>query len=177
MVKSFIICFSIAFLLVIAIIGCSGNSVSPDSKVQANKISGTYFLHGTQVNLRFCWPQDCGTTVMDTISTSFTVTIQKLVEKTDTLRFSGLEGADASLRHIHYWGSTSSPLCVFGEERYYCADALYRNQQLEFNLVSPFGRYFGEGTLKNGEIQLETHFRHRGSGADYSLQGFKIDGI
>ncbi|TVQ06077.1 MAG: hypothetical protein EA359_01645 [Balneolaceae bacterium] len=127
--KTTVISLIVPILFSLAIIGYSGNSVSPDSKEQADKISGTYFLHGTQVNLRFCWPQDCGTTVMDTISTSFTVTIQKLTEKPDTLRFSGLEGADARLRHIHYWGSTSSPLCVFGEERFYCADALYRNQQ------------------------------------------------
>jgi hypothetical protein len=175
MANSFII--SISFLLVITSIGCSGNSVSSDPKEPEDAISGTYFLHGTQVNLRFCWPQDCGATVLDTISTSFTVTIKKIPEKPDTLRFSGLEGADISLRHIFYTGHTSSPYCVFGEERSYCADALYRNQQLEFNLGSPFGRYFGEGTLTNGELQLETHFRHRGAGADYFLQGFKIDGI
>lgn len=173
----------IPLLTVIALIiaGFSGNKSSSNSQTEKSfeSVSGLYYIHGYQVSLRFCYMSNLcepGEVLSrDTVRTSFIVNVKVFDEQEGLLQFSGLEGADIRVRQASYSGSTSSPRCVKHQRPQDCAVAGLNGDQLEFDLLSAFGRYYGGGTLKDGKMTLETKFHYRGMGIDYFLEGIKIE--
>lgn len=102
----------------------------------------------------------------DTVQTSFTLQIEKNRQRQDSLRFYGLENAPNSP------GDCSHP-----QSPRDCGFALLKDDLLTFDLLSPGGSYVGSGTLVGGRLTLETRFRYRNRGADYFLEGTKIEGL
>jgi hypothetical protein len=166
-------CIGIFFLLLFS---CTDNSTAPDDNEPDDEISGTYFLEGYQVNLDLCYVgQNCeGNEVLsrDTVQRSFSVEIELVNNRTDTLLFKNLEGADIGIKHPEYSGHAADVDCPSSSPDY-CAYAHFQNNALQFNIVTQPGEYFGTGTLSNEKLTLETSFRHRGAGVDYVLSGVK----
>lgn len=170
------ILFSVLFLSA-GLFGCSNNSLEPDSnpdpepEVPIDSISGIYFLHGEKIQLRydFPWPSWGGEEVIlsrDTTRIAFTVAIQMVEDKQDTVQFFGLESVNAG------W-SIFPPDCT--ELYIYCAYAKYTDHILEFDFSSPDGTYLGTGTLADSSLTINSHFEYRDIGIDYDLQGIRID--
>lgn len=158
----------ILLLSVLMLSGCSGDLL--ESKIKEIN-SGTYKVSGTQVELRydFPWPSWGGKEVIlsrDITEIEFTVEIAYPEGKQDTVRFNGLEGADAGEYQAVY-RKCSNPKCY--------ADAKWIDSELTFDLSAPSGFYKGRGFLESGTLILETHFEYRGTGIDYRLQGEKVD--
>lgn len=156
------------------LISCSDNSAGPGNNEPDDEFLGIYLLEGYQVNLEICYVgQNCeGGEVLsrDTVQTSFTVEIELVNNRPDTLLFSNLEGADVGINHPNYNGHAADPNCTSATS---CAFARLQNDSLKFNIESQPGYYYGTGILKNNELALKTHFRHRGAGVDYVLSGTK----
>ena len=127
-------------------------------------------MHGFQVNMGICYiPQFCdGGEILsrDTVQTSFTLLIEKSRQRQDSLRFHGLENAP------NFPGE-----CSHRQSPRDCGFALLKDDLLTFDLLSPGGSYVGSGTLVGGRLTLETRFRYRNRGADYFLEGTKIEGL
>ena len=154
----------IAILLGLCMLfGCSDNF--PESKTR-DVNSGAYQLSGTQVekHYQFPWGED-NVYSRDTTEIEFMVTVEYPHEREDTVRFEGLEGANAGEYHSVNSNCTH-PSCY--------ADAQLISEELKFNLSAAGGSYTGEGFLGAGTLILETHFRYRGIGIDYYLQGEKV---
>lgn len=148
--------------------GCSNNSVEPEPE---DPISGTYFLHGTKVQLiyRFPWPSWGGEIVIldrDTTQVTMTVRVDLLQEKQDSVRFTGLEGVNAG-EYQSINRNCTHPSCY--------GDAKLINGELSFDLHAPYGFYIGGGFLEQETLILQTHFEYRQVGIDYDLQGVRID--
>lgn len=144
--------------------------------------SELYFMHGIQISKRFCYiatPGFCeeGEVVeSDTLETSFLVLLTFRPENPDSVLFDGLEGANTKPREMlsdgFNGGAAAYPNCPPAKE---CGDARKTGINLELNLSSPGGSYTGTGTLDNDRLTLQTHYYYRGSGAEYILEGIKIE--
>lgn len=160
--------FLIASIFCFQLIGCSENFL--DAKIKEVN-SGTYHVNGTQINLTygFPWPSWGGEVVIlssDTSFIEFTVEIEYPPAKKDTVRFKGLEGANAG-EYQAVRRMCAHPSCF--------ADANLDGVELTFAFGSPGGTYTGTGLLGGGRLILETHFVYRSVGIDYFLEGRKID--
>lgn len=163
-------------IVVIFLIGCfstacSDSSVKSKTEPSEDNISGTYFLHGTKVQLtyRFPWPSWGGEIVIlerDTTQIAMTVRVNLLEEKQDTVRFTGLEGVNAG-EYQSINRNCMHPSCY--------GDAKLMNGELSFDLHAPSGFYIGGGFLEEETLILQTHFEYRGIGLDYDLEGVRID--
>lgn len=153
---------------VIILTSCSGDILEPKIK-EIN--TGTYQLKGVQIEKQLCYICSVGEEghVMstDTTEIEFTVEVEYPKGKRDTVRFRGLEGADAG-----EYTATSRSYCT---PPYCYADAKLRGSELTFNLESVSGYYNGRGFLGAGELALKTQYKYRGIGVDYILEGEKID--
>lgn len=167
-------CFGYLGILLFILTSCSDNSTDPEINEPDDEVSGIYLLEGYQVNLEICYvgPNCEGTEVLsrDTVQTSFTVEIELLNNRTDTLLFTNLEGADVGIKHPDYDGYAAGTNCNSATS---CAFASLQNDTITFSISSQEGDYYGTGELKNEELILETHFRYRGAGVDYVLSGTK----
>lgn len=158
----------ILVLLSTILFGCSGNL--PESKIQDIN-SGTYKLSGIQVELRYDFPGgEDSIRSRDTTEIEFTVEIDYPSkplgkQRKDTVRFDGLIGADAGEYQ-------AAPGCL---PPFCDAYAKIKGGELTFDLLRPGGRYYGRGFLGAETLILETHFRYRGIGIDYHLQGEKVE--
>lgn len=160
----------LAIFLSVIVFGCSDNSTNPGAEISEDPISGTYFLHGTKVMLRydFPWPSWGGDIVIleaDTIQTTMLVKVELLEEKQDSIRFTGLEGVNAG-EYQSVNQDCTHPSCY--------GDAKLTNGTLSFDLAAPYGFYIGTGTLNEGRLTLDTHFEYRPTGIDYHLEGERI---
>lgn len=166
--KSCIGCLGMLFVLA----SCSDKSVDP-----YDDIVGAYHLEGYQVNLEICYvSQNCqpGEVLSrDTVQISFTVEIVLVNHRNDTLLFRNLEGADTGINHPNYSGHAADETCPFDSHPRYCAYASFQDDSLKFDIRNQPGSYSGTGLLKNDELSLQTHFRHRAAGVDYILSGTK----
>lgn len=168
-----VFCLSIVCVLT----SCSDNSVTPGENEPDDEVSGVYFLEGYKINLEICYvSQFCEAGEIlsrDTVQTSFAVELELVDNRTDTLLFSGLEGADIGVNHPEYNGYAADENCSAGSPPEYCAYASFQDDSLTFDIASQPGHYYGGGTLENNELSLQTSFRHRGAGVDYVLSGMK----
>lgn len=181
-VLQFIILLSLSPLL-----GCSENSLETEELKDADRISGKYALEGTQINQRICSPPSFGVfdckpgepLESDTVQVSFVVKIQLMEQRGDTVHFTGLEGADADIKYhrdANHLPTPSMTECLTkGNPDYDCAYAKLTNEKLIFTLSQFSAYYLGEGTLRDGILQLETVYSYRGSVVKYSLEGEKVE--
>lgn len=165
----------LAIVLATLLIGCSSNSVDsePEESEGLDTISGVYFLHGTKINQDVCWiPIKCeeGEPISsDTLDIAFTVNVEWIEERQDTLKFIGLEGANTGVRHVLY-----PPICIYPRD---CAFAKLTDTEFEMDLLTSAGRYSGTGTLREGTLTLDTEFSYRTVLIKYDLTGPKIIGV
>lgn len=166
----------LAVLMSLGFISCSENSLSSEmygfSKTGS---SSFYLLKGHQVTERGCYASSCEI-ARDTLKTSFLVQVID-VDKQDKVLFSGLEGADTAVREMppgFNGGPPATPNC-FAEYAYRCASARKTGNELEFELGAPGGYYSGTGSLVEDRMTLRTRYYYRGNGAEYILEGKKLN--
>lgn len=164
MIKNETLIYVILYLL---LADFSGNI---DSKLKEIN-TGTYLVTGTEIQLSydFPWPAWGGEEVIlsrDTSYIEFTIEIEYPEGKQDTVRFSGLEGANAGEYQAVDWGCTH-PACN--------TDANLNGSKLTFDLYGTDGTYTGSGQLGGGHIFLDTFFEYRNVGIVYNLEGTKIE--
>lgn len=169
-------------ILLTALIGCSENALEPPTgkERKSEATSHNYYLmKGSQVSKKFCYISNlCDTGELlesDTLQTSFLVEVDFPRDKPDTVLFSGLEGVDIRVSEMYpgfNGGTTANPFC---EVDYDCAYAQKTGDQLKFDRERPGGDYSGKGTLNNDVLTLETEYYYRGSGAEYYLEGEKVN--
>lgn len=180
--------FLFIILLTLSLLpGCSNNSLESEDLKENDQLSGEYEIKGTQINQRVCSPPyfrvyDCepGEPLeSDTVQTSFLVSLQFMEQRKDTVMFTGLEGADADIKYhrdANHLPTPSMTECLTkGNPDYDCAYAKLTNEKLTFNLSQFSAYYLGEGTLRDGILQLETAYSYRGAVVKYSLEGEKVD--
>jgi hypothetical protein len=155
-----------------------------ESEIQAapaEKATGLYLMRGIQISKRICYlssfcEQD-EVLEQDTVQTSFLVVVTRHSSNPDSVLFDGLEGANTTPREMISDGfngtSAAYPRCTGPSKG--CGYAKLTNSNLEFNLSTPGGRYWGSGTLDNQMMTLHTHYYYRGSGAEYILEGYRIE--
>lgn len=132
--------------------GCSDQSSNPDTEPFVDNISGDYILHGRKFESRYPgWPASEGEELSaDTTYFVFTVSIELIDENGDTIRFYGLEGADA--------GSSSKKLfpdCKFPDD------------------CKVIGKMTG---INEFEISMENNGRTYEAGVIIRAGSFKLDG-
>ena len=152
-------------LLLLILSGCSGDLV--ETKVKEIN-SGTYKLSGTQIKTIhvFPWGEDNEVISSDTTQIEFTVEVEYPEGKQDTVRFEGLEGANAGEFQAVNKNCTH-PSCY--------ADAKLNSTELKFDLSAPVGAYTGHGYLGAETLILEAKNRYRGDWVYYDLQGEKVE--
>ncbi len=154
-------------------------SCSTSANDLTKSVAGTYALEGIQINERICLvgcpPERYGEiTRSDTFQVAFPVEIYIVESRVDTLLFSGLEGADVPIRHFESSRNATNPYCrPHGQTNppRHCTYALHQNDKILFDIVTPFGRYAGEGGISDGELTLTTNYFYRGISVDYYLTG------
>ncbi|NBB77506.1 MAG: hypothetical protein GVY02_09020 [Bacteroidetes bacterium] len=147
----------------------------------AEKATALYLMHGIQISKRLCYISsfcEPGEVLeQDTVQTSFLAVVTRHSSNPDSVLFDGLEGANTTPREMISEGfngtSAAYPTCTGSSKG--CGYAALNDSILEFNLSTPGGRYWGTGTLNNQILKLHTHYYYRGSGAEYILEGHKIE--
>lgn len=141
--------------------GCS--DVSTD--VNDYTTEGIYFVRGQQIDMKLCWPQDCGIRSRDTtnIEFHFEIRIPRNIQRKDTVQVIGLEGVNGDNLYICYPRDDQA-----------CSMAKYKNGILEIDIAEPGGWYSGKGKLNRGQISLEASYYTRGKRIDYILEGYMV---
>lgn len=145
--------------------------------------SELYFMHGTQISKRFCYighPNNCeeGEVIeSDTLKTSFLVLVTFQPDNPDSVFFEGLEGANSTPREMISDGfnglAATYPNCSSSLSD--CGYARKTGIDLELEFTTPSGSYSGTGTLDNGRMTLQAKYYYRGAGAEYILEGTKVE--
>lgn len=161
-------------LILILITGCSelGTDPDPEEEIEVDSISGTYHLEGTKINMVVCrWvPTNCEVGEIlesDTLDVEYTIEIERVESKKDTLSFIGLDGANAGDDKVLPEG------CAPGGNL--CAYANFDGEEIEFNLSEVSGIFTGNGTLIDDKLTLSTEFQYRGTEIHWELEGFKLE--
>ena len=150
------------------------------SSKTAEEVEGLYFMHGTQINKRFCYigaPDGCreGEVLSsDTLKTSFVIHIES---RDSLLVFNGLEGAATKVRYLNYNGGPGAYTgeCTSEKKTKDCASAELNGDTVTFFLESPSGAYYGEGIFEDNGLSVEGIYYYRGVGAEFYLEGTKIE--
>ncbi len=150
---------------IIILTSCSGDLV--ETKIKEIN-SGTYKLSGTQIKTIYVFPWGEENEIMssDTTQIEFTVEVEYPKGRKDTVRFEGLEGANAG-EYQAVNKNCTHPSCY--------ADAKLSGSELKFDLSAPSGAYTGHGYLGAETLILETKNRYRGEWVYYDLQGEKVE--
>jgi hypothetical protein len=165
------------FFLLVAV---SALSAGGSSSTQNDPYTGLYYVHGSKImtfyNCAFigiCGPDDGP--FMDTTRIASVVAVKWMEEKTDTLHFFGLPGADEG-EIKYYFGFQRSERA--GEIKVYDEQKIYGTQsgddfEIRFNNAGFF--YEATGTISNDVIDIEGTFNFRTTTVEYDLTGEKIN--
>lgn len=151
---------SITFLCVWLLISCADQAVEQDPEPEPDPsidtISGVYFVDGSQSH----WFWDCFNCKTDENpfknGTEFSVNAQLVKDKVDTVRFYGLEGADAGIAEKKVFPNCTHPndCRVYGR--------LHPSGEIEINIENDGRSYSAlwsdntlRGTFSHGEFSVK----------------------
>lgn len=167
-------------IVLIMVIALSANTSPP---IMNDPYSGLYYVHGTKIvkfyNCPFiglCGPDDGP--FHDTTRIASVVAIKKMQEKTDTLHFFGLPGADEG-EHKHYYGKfqigdRAGTLLHYDELEEFRIYGSHSGDffMIDFNITDRF--YKVTGSIIEDNIEIYGLFTGRSISVEYNLQGEKI---
>lgn len=153
----------------------SCNTVDPHTKALDN-MSGVYYMHGTKISTVYPCTFTCFDMepYVDTTRVAFTMNMEPVDEKKDTLLFFGLLGADAGDSGPYQHTENLFPIELFYQEEY----KIYANvagNTFEIELWSAGPHYKATGIVEDGMIELEGYYRYRNRTFAYSIAGKKIN--
>lgn len=179
--KKRIIKLSILNIMLIAFLG--GNVLFANTSPQVNNdpITGMYYLQGTKtITMYHGWPSISNVEPnVDTFSIASVVNIRLVEEKSDTLQFFGLPGADEGKARGIYFGSQIHeyvfPMDLYNEFTDLRVYAQLIDTSFEIDISDPSGRYQAMGIISNGVIELKGSFQYRNRTFEYDLKGVKLE--
>ncbi len=148
--------------------------------------TGLYYVHGSKIVTYYrcpfidlCGPDDGP--FHDTTRIASVVAVKWIEEKTDTLHFFGLPGADEGETKF-YHGTTQLSSHVGGMLHYdnltrYRVYGLMSGSSIEIEINNAGNRYTGTGTLSDKFIDIRSQKTFRTITVDYELTGEKIYNI
>lgn len=148
-----------------------------ETQEKSDAISGLYFLHGTKVSTFYpclfaCFDME---PARDTTFVAFTTNVWLVPEKTDTLRFFGLLGADAGERGPDQFEEFLFPIELHDNgDQYRIFGRIADNSKFEIDLMYAGPRYVASGSFTDNTIQLEGKYQYRNRTFAYDLEGIKI---
>lgn len=175
---------SIINIIFIALIGSVVLSANSSSPVISDPYTGLYFVHGSKIVTYYRCPfiDACGPDsgpFYDTTRIASVVVVKFLQEKTDTLHFFGLPGADEGEIKL-YHGRTQIGDYVGSMLQYdgltgFRVYGLHSNDTFEIDHNNAGNRYKGIGTISNNKIEITGQKTYRTITVEYDMQGEKID--
>ena len=144
-----------------------------------NAISGVYYMHGIKISEIYPCIFNCFDMepARDTTTVTFTTNVWLVPEKTDTLRFFGLMGADAGEGGPDQFGESLYPIELqLDEEQFRIYGRMTEDSKFELEVLGTGSRYIGTGSFQNNNtIQLEGMYQYRNRSFAYELEGVRID--
>lgn len=147
----------------------------------SDAISGVYFMHGLKISEIYPCTFNCFDMepARDTTTVSFTTNIWLVPEKTDTLRFFGLLGANAGESGRNQFKEFLFSTSVHDDEddeQYRIYGRITGQSEFEIEVWGTGSRYIGAGSFqKNNSIQLQGMYQYRNRSFTYELVGIKIE--
>lgn len=145
--------------------------------------TGLYYVHGSKIVTFYTCPfiPICGPDqgpFIDTTYFSSVVVVKMMQEKTDTLHFFGLPGADEYESKIYFGNhprADGAPFLVAYDES--VSDRVYGSYsatafEIDYNLVDNF--YKATGTIHHDNIEIQGIYSRRSISVEYNLVGEKI---
>lgn len=172
-----------AVLVILAVSVWSGfGSIADDSSEtfqQSDTISGVYYLYGTKISEIYPCAFTCFDMepARDTTTVSFTTNVWLVPEKTDTLRFFGLMGADAGEIGSNQYEEFLFPIELHDEDQYRIYGRITEDSEFEIEVWGTGSRYIGTGSFQHNILQLEGMCQYRNRSFAYKLVGAKLEGL
>ncbi len=170
-------------ILSFCIVGSIVFSASTSPPVMNDPYTGLYYVHGSKIVTYYTCPffDTCGTDdgpFYDTTRIASVVVVKLMEDKTDTLHFFGLPGADEGEQKL-YHGRIQLSDHVGGLSRYddligYKIFGSFYDNSFEINHNNAGNRYIGTGTISNNQIEINGQKTFRTITVDYDLKGEKI---
>lgn len=162
---------------IVILIGLFALLAGTSPPVMNDPFTGHYYVHGSKIVLSGGWFSS-GYTVIDTVKFASVVTVKYIEEKSDTLHFFGLPGADEGVRRIY--NGRQSYSYIGGMHSYNSSErsrvyGSLSDNDFEINYVEPSGWYIVNGNVTNGTIEIKGEFLDRGTKVNYDLVGEKIE--
>jgi len=166
---------NIATLLASVLYFNSCNSVDPDAKA-VDKMSGIYYMHGTKIITIYPCTFTCFDMepYVETTTVAFTMNMEPVDGKRDTIRFFGLMGADAGESGTRGFREFLFPIELFYSEEFKVYAHL-TGSTFEIDLATAGPQYTATGILQNNAIQLSGQYHYRQRTFAYELEGVKIE--
>lgn len=172
-------------LIFITLLGCFVLSANTSPPVNSDPYTGLYYVHGSKIVTYYrcpfidtCAPDDGP--FYDTTRIASVVAVKLIQERTDTLHFFGLPGADEGESKL-YHGRTQITDFVSGMSHYddgltgFRVYGFHSNGSFEINHNNASNRYIGTGEISNDNIELTGKKTFRTITVVYDLQGEKIN--
>lgn len=177
--KKRILMYSILNIIVIALLGGNVLFAYTSPPVNDDPITGMYYLQGTKtIKMYPGWPSYDAEPNVDITSIASVVNIRLVEEKTDTLLFYGLPGADEGKIGI-YFGQQSTEYVylieMYDERDDHRVYAQFDDTTFEIDINNTGNMYRATGTIENGVIELKGRFQYRNRTFEYDLKGIKIE--
>ncbi len=156
-------------LIFIALLGCFVLSANTSPPANIDPYTGLYYVYGSKI-------VSAGS-FSDTTNISSVVVVKMMSEKTDTLHFFGLPGADEGEIKTYY-GRHQIGDKVSGVSGYddYVRDRVYGSHkggsfEIDYNIID---FYNATGSITEDKIEIQGHFTGRSLSVEYHLVGERI---
>lgn len=146
--------------------------------------TGMYYVHGSKIVMYYTCPfiELCGPDdgpFIDTTHIASVVTVKWMNEKTDTLHFFGLPGADEGENRIYHgrtqFGDYSNSLSRYDVFHWYRIYGSYSENSFKIDHDNAGNRYNATGKISNRTIKIQGEKTFRTITVVYDLVGEKID--
>lgn len=153
----------------------SCNSIDPHAKA-VDKMSGIYYMHGTKIITIYPCTWTCFDMepYVESTTVAFTMNMEPVDGKRDTIRFFGLMGADAGESGTRGFKEFLFPIESFYSETR-TVYAHLNDNTFEIDLMTAGPQYTATGILQNNAIQLSGQYHYRQRTFAYELEGVKIE--
>lgn len=162
---------------IVVLIGLFALLAGTSPPMKSDPLTGHYYVHGSKTISTGGW-FGSDYTAIDTIHFAAVVTVKYMEEKTDTLHFFGLPGADEGERKTYNGSQYYSYVGGFhsyNSSDYYRVYGSLSDKNFEIYMSRPGGRYIATGNISNRKIEVQGVYLYRGTKVEYDLAGEKIE--
>lgn len=171
-------------IIFIAFLGILVISASSSPPVENDPYTGLYFVHGSKIMKYYTCPfiETCGPDdgpFIDTTYISSVLAVKFIDDKTDTLHFFGLPGADERENKIYFGRDQLSDgvgnISLYDVLVHYRIYGALYNNSFEIRLNNAGNHYQAIGNLSNNKINILGKNTFKTITVEYDLVGEKID--